>query len=495
MNLLKDSFISTTQGKVSLRDILTSDEDYQLQYFFDETQLAMLQMLSSLATVVLKPSVSELKGYIENGLTPEQYDQALSRVETKWFEDDCFMRSSSAISEGFNTAKISKLVSGIECGTSKDASGLFSNMEEVKFSCADCIHVLNYNLHMNISGQYFSKFGSSGIRGGGVVTTLITGKSLSKTILFNVVVAETYYKYSPIEKNTDNTLMWASPPKGRLYSAKNININRGLFALAYHVNVETINEKCICDICGSFSADKIDGLKYLKYQGQYGSVRTDRGKENGAGLWLHPYTPRRVTDNGIFSLTPYGLNWQSWQDLSSFVANSEINSNSEVVPAYIVTQFKEIFSHPINILVGSNITKKASIIGRVYDLYSMPSSLIKNNRRVSKVVDAGLKQKECLSKAFSYLFKKDDVGYDTNFVGRIKEQAMNRFTSNAQQIVQKILYDVDRKEAAQLEKEIVNALSSEAKAIFKSVQRKYQHDLPLFKALVKGECMLYKTDH
>ena len=86
------------------------------------------------------------------------------------------------------------------------------------------------------------------------------------------------------------------------------------------------------------------------------------------------------------------------------------------------------------------------------------------------------------------------MGYDKNFVGGIKNQAIQKFTSNAQQIVQQILLDVNRKEATQLRKEAIEALNKEAKSIFKSVQRKYQHDLPLFKALVKGEFILYKAD-
>jgi len=70
---------------------------------------------------------------------------------------------------------------------------------------------------------------------------------------------------------------------------------------------------------------------------------------------------------------------------------------------------------------------------------------------------------------------------------------MQRFTANAQQIIQQILLDVDRKEAAQLRRDAMEALNREAKNIFKSVQRKYQHDLPLFKALVKGEVVLWRN--
>ena len=53
----------------------------------------MLQLLSSLTTVVLQPTVKELKSYLKIGLTPEQYDQALQKIESQWFEGDCFMQS------------------------------------------------------------------------------------------------------------------------------------------------------------------------------------------------------------------------------------------------------------------------------------------------------------------------------------------------------------------------------------------------------------------
>ena len=148
MNLLKDDFISTTQGKVSLKTILTSDENYQLQYYFDEIQLAMLQLLGSLSTVVLQPTIKELKSYLKDGLRPEQYDKLLTKVDVNWFENDCFMQSKPPKNAKFPEAPITKLLSGIECGTSPNAIGLFSEVKKAEIICPDCAHVLNYNLHM-----------------------------------------------------------------------------------------------------------------------------------------------------------------------------------------------------------------------------------------------------------------------------------------------------------------------------------------------------------
>ena len=112
---------------------------------------------------------------------------------------------------------------------------------------------------------------------------------------------------------------------------------------------------------------------------------------------------------------------------------------------------------------------------------------IKNLIKVSQVIDVGVERKERLSQALNKMFAAD---YDKRFVGGIKEEAMNSYTANAQQIIQNILLDVDWKQAAQLRSDAVEALKHLAKEIFLGVQHKYQHDLPLFKALVKGEFLL-----
>ena len=487
MNLLKDPFISTTVGKVSLKDILTTDKDYQLQYFFDETQLAMLQMLASLTTVVLKPTITELKSYLEHGLTEKQYDQALSRIETKWFEDDCFMKSVFPNNAKVADGPITKLISGIECGGSPNALGLFSDSNNVSISCSDCTHALNYNLHMNIKGECFGPTGATGIRGGGSLSTLIAGATLKQTLLFNVITSDYYQKSTALHNDAETRYMWDLPPVGNLYQAQNIGLERGLFSLAYHIDFQIEEELAICHICGHNAQKIARTFHRVKYTGAYGS--TKKGRDEGAGWWLHPYTPRTEKEDGTYAVCARDQNWQSWQELTSYIVGKETDKSS-VKPAFIINQFQNALSTvKANILVGGNIADQGSITGRVYDLYSMPSSLAKNNGRISQVIDTGIQQKERLSIAFNKMF---GVGYDKNFVGGIKSQAMQRFTANAQQIIQQILLDVDRKEAAQLRKDAVIALNYEAKAIFKSVQRKYQYDLPLFKALVKGEYILYQ---
>ncbi|MBB1408034.1 type I-E CRISPR-associated protein Cse1/CasA [Pseudoalteromonas sp. SG43-7] len=490
MNLLKDPFISTTDGKVSLKDILTSNKDYQLQYFFDETQLAMLQMLSSLSTVVLKPTISDLNDYLANGLSPGQYDALLEKVDSQWFEGERFMRSAFPSKAKIADGPITKLVSGIECGGSANALGLFSESSEVSICCTDCTHVLNYNLHMNIKGECFGPTGATGIRGGGSISTLISGENLKSTILLNTVCIDYFNEQAQLDDDAESRFMWDIPPISDIYSAPKIGLERGLFALAYHIDFPVIDTPCTCDICGNTADQSVTTFQRVKYSGSYGS--TKKGRDNGAGWWLHPYTPRNVKEDGIYAVCARDQYWQSWQELTSYVIGKETDKTS-VKPAFIINQFQNKLGVDLclSLLVGGNIADQGSIAGRVYDLYSMPSSLSKNNSRISLVINAGLTQKEKLSLAFNKIF---GVGYDKNFVGGIKNQAIQKFTSNAQQIVQQILLDVNRKEATQLRKEAIEALNKEAKSIFKSVQRKYQHDLPLFKALVKGEFILYKAD-
>ncbi len=491
MNLLKDPFISTTDGKVSLKDILTSNKDYQLQYFFDETQLAMLQMLSSLSTVVLKPTAKELNYYLSDGLSAEKYDELLEKVDSKWFESERFMRLAFSSKAKVADAPITKLVSGIECGGSANALGLFSESSKVSVCCPDCTHVLNYNLHMNIKGECFGPTGATGIRGGGSISTLISGENLKSTILLNTICVDYFNEQAHLDDDSESRVMWDCPPISDIYSAPKIGLERGLFALAYYIDFSVSNKQCTCDICGHTAEQSVTTFQRVKFSGAYGS--TKKGRDSGAGWWLHPYTPRSVKEDGVYAVCARDQNWQSWQELTSYVIGKDTDKTS-VKPAFIINQFQNKLSIDLslNLLVGGNIADQGSIAGRVYDLYAMPSSLSKNNARISLVIDAGLAQKERLSLAFNKIF---GVGYDKNFVGGIKSQAIQKFTSNAQQIIQQILLDVDRKESGFLRKEAIEALNKEAQSIFKSVQRKYQHDLPLFKALVKGEYVLYKADN
>jgi CRISPR system Cascade subunit CasA len=312
--------------------------------------------------------------------------------------------------------------------------------------------------------------------------------TLRTTVLANTVAYDFFSKNAQLDDDADSRYMWENPPVGNIYPAQKIGLERGLFALAYHIKFPLENKLCSCHICGHQSDQVATTFERIKYTGSYGS--TKNGRDGGAGWWLHPYTPRTVRDDGIYAACARDQHWQSWQELTSYIVGKETDK-ATVKPALIANQYQsELSNKKMNLLVGGNIADQGSITGRVYDIFSMPASLSKNHTRISQVIDAGLEQKDKLSVAFNKLF---GIGYDKNFVGGIKEHAMQRFTANAQQIIQQIFLDVDRKEAAQLRRDAMDALNSEAKNIFKSVQRKYQHDLPLFKALVKGEVVLWRS--
>ena len=281
--------------------------------------------------------------------------------------------------------------------------------------------------------------------------------------------------------------MWVTPPTTTIYQAPAIGLIRGLFALAYHIDFQTENEPCRCDVCGHHSEKTVKRFNREKYTGHYGSTKT--GRDGGAGWWPHPFTPITIKQDGVYAVCARDQHWQSWQELGSYIVGKETDKTT-TVPAYVVRQYQSIENPKrTSLLVGGNIADQGSITGRVYDLYSMPSTLNRHLSRVTQVIDAGLEQKEKLSLALNKMF---GVGYDKNFVGGIKEQIMHRFTANAQQIIQQTLLDVDRKEATELRKQAAIDLQKEARHLFASVQRKYQHDLPLFKALVKGERVLNK---
>jgi len=484
MNLLTDDFISTTLGKISLKELLTSDTDYQLQYAFDEIQLAMLQLLASLSTVVLKPSLDELKGYLKQGLTAEQYEVKLKTVDLQWFNGANFMRSTFPENEKTADAPITKMISGIECGTSPNALGLFSEIQQAHIICSDCTHVLNYNLHMNIKGECFGPTGATGIRGGGALSTLIAGNNLKNTVLANTVAVD-YFEALVELKEPNNQFMWQESPQGEIYYAHHIGLERGLFALAYHINFTTIDKPCLCDVCGHQSGQSIKEFMRLKYKGSYGS--TKKGRDGGAQWWKHPFTPTTIKEEGTFAVCARDQNWQSWQNFSSYIIAKETDKSLSS-PAYIVEQYRKLKTGGGNLLIGGNIADQGSIIGRVYDLYSMPENWDSNNlRHVEVVINAGLDIKDKLSQALNKIFGS---GYEKNFVAGIKNTAMNQYISNAQNIIQQLLVDVNRREAKELKKLALEQLKAEASIIYQGLMRKYQNDLPLFKALAKGEKVL-----
>lgn len=489
MNLLTDDFISTTEGKVSLKTLLCSGYDYKLQYAFDEIQLAMLQLLSSLVSVVLKPSMQQLKVYLHEGVTEAEYQRCLNNINLSHFDDDQFMRSKFPGSEKIAVAPITKLISGIECGTSANALGLFSGIDQAERVCPDCCHVLNYNLHMNIKGECFGPTGATGIRGGGALSTLIAARTLKTTILANTVAVDFFNEQRGIPQDElNNKLMWQELPQGDVYYAHQIGLERGLFALAYHIDFPVDEEPCVCNICGHSSPQTVKQFSRLKYAGSYGS--TKNGRDANAQWWPHPYTPVIQKEEGVYPVCARDQHWQSWQGFSAYVVAQE-TEKALSRPAYIVDQYRQLMSgEPVNLLVGGNIADQGSIVGRVYDLYTMPARWHRDMERVTQVIDSGLLIKDLLSQALNKMF---GVGYDKNFVSGIKENAMHQYISNAQTLVQEILLDVDRREARALRKLAVAKLQKEARDIYATVVRKYQHDLPLFKALVKGETILLKA--
>ncbi|MDO6422770.1 type I-E CRISPR-associated protein Cse1/CasA [Saccharophagus degradans] len=484
MNLLIDPFISTTNGRITLKQALTTHSNATLQYVYDETQLAVLQLLSSLATAALQPTLAELKEYISNGVTENLYDEALQKIDISMFDDNCFMRSSPSTIQDYAFAGISKLVSGIESGTSNNACALFSDAGSVVNACPSCMPALNYNLHMNIKGECFAATGATGIRGGGALTTLISGKNLAETILCNCI-AKDFFKSIHHSEKVINEPMWVTPIAGETYFAHQIGLVRGLFALAYHIQYTEIEEPCVCDVCGHTSDKTVKEFGRIKYQGKYASTKA--GRDSNAGLWPHPYTPTVRRETGEYFESPQGANWQSWENLGGYVVGKELEK-SKSIPAPILDQSRQLnIPKNINILVGGNIADQGSIVGRVYDLYSVPQNWNASLERVTLVIDSGLEVKEILKKALN---KIHATTYDKALLNGIRDQVIGMYVSQAQQIVQSLLVESGVSERKQLRQRAITALKQKAQTIYSDLIRRHQHDIPIFEALIKGQKIL-----
>lgn len=484
MNLLIDPFVSTTIGTLSLKQILTTRDRIDLVYGFDETQLACLQLLSSLATALFLPSMEDIRRFAKRGISEQEYDQQLNKINIDWFNDEIFMRSKPAAGEKYGVDRIAKIVSGIEVSTTKNASGLFSDAKMVTQCCPGCMVLLNYNIHMNIKGEPFGAGGSTGIRGGGMLSTMICGDTLSKTIILNMFSNE---HFTTLVQNPDvnDTPMWIEAPSGEIYFSHTIGLTRGLFALAYHIDYQKNDAECLCDICGQHSETNIKHFGKRNYKGSYGS--TDTGRKGKAGLWPHPFTPVSRTDDVDVPISAEGPNWHSWEHLSSYVIGKEMDKKF-IIQAPIVSQYRDLgLKEKTSLLVGGNIADQASITGRIYDLYSFPSSWNENLDRVTTLIEHGLEVKDIFKRS---LDKISDSKLDKNLLGGIKQRAVNEFVANTQNIIQATLMDVNKKEAAELRKDAKKKIHSTAKTLFENLLDKYKNDHQLLKALLKGQKIL-----
>ena len=67
--------------------------------------------------------------------------------------------------------------------------------------------------------------------------------------------------------------MWQETPQGEVFLSHHIGLERGLFALAYHIDFPLLDEPCICDVCGHQSKKSVREFSREKYKGSYGSTK------------------------------------------------------------------------------------------------------------------------------------------------------------------------------------------------------------------------------
>jgi CRISPR system Cascade subunit CasA len=163
------------------------------------------------------------------------------------------------------------------------------------------------------------------LRGGGPVSTVITGRNLWHTIWLNVLPRSTYGE--EVEQE-EEVFPWLAPTRtsedGTVTTPEDGHPLQAYWGMPRRLYLEEPEEGGSCDLCGREAEQR------------YGQYRTTSHGVNYEGAWEHPLTPHRVTDDG--ELRPFhsrqeGFSYRYWRGLAAG-RSSENARSAQVVQAF-----------------------------------------------------------------------------------------------------------------------------------------------------------------
>lgn len=467
MNLLTSAWIPVREGGVfrhiTLETLLCGEGDYHLSLYRDDMETAALQLLISLVQAAFTPnSNEELFLREKQPLTTQEYATAIAPLE-EWFEldheDTPFMQSRGVRAK--DATPIQKLFAGLPEGNNH---AFFNPPGEVGAVCPSCAAIALFNQASNCPS--FGGGFKDNLRGSAPVNTFVVGNSLRKTLWLNVLTAG--YASSILPNTTaENRLTWITPIKaGEKIQAHGIGLLRGLFWQPTKLVLIGESKDGLCDSCMSPSQNLYKGFKKewkFLYEVQ--------------GLWPHPHSPQvwnlkksgAVDKHRFLSFTTTA---PAWTQLNQYLV-----VHDDSIPAPVVEQFKELFPRrALNLYVSGYRNKKAAIILRRHDLFSMPVDWGADNR-LSGVINEALNVRS--------LLRRKLYGFAKEIGANIHEDAQQQFDRRSEPLIHALLTDMsfkERKEAFQIFRASVLGLARE---LFDQVTAPYRHSISGMENYVK----------
>jgi len=479
MNLLTDEWIPVQHEgafqHISLKTLLTQDDDWQVSLPRDDMEIACLQLLVSLTQVLFIPDNKDQ--LVERIAHPVSEGDYIAAIESKqdWFELDHpqhpFMQIRGVKAK--ELTGMAKLFAGLTGATSSafvNESGLASQL------CSTCTTIALFNQAANCPS--FGGGFKASIRGGSPVTTLILGGNLRQTIWRNVLCKEMLDVSMPWFETTQNEAPnWVSLVKEKeSIEAHQTGLLRGLFWQPAHIELVKNDGEGICDCCDQESECYI-GFKKEKFVYDF------------KGIWPHPHGPRvfkvskREREEKFSSFTTTA---PSWTLLTQFLIRKEQEREGHT-PAPVISQVKKMGSvnERLCLMVGGYRNKQASILERRHELFNIAVGWQNNDRQIERIVDTGLAYKTELRKKLFGFFKATGAS--------LQDQGEHLFYKQTEYMVHGMLRNMDFKESKAAFSDYHQRLRETTRNIFQQITESYQNEPKMIKALAIARRGLEKS--
>lgn len=489
MNLLRSAWIPVCAqsgghpSKLTLQQLLCSDDRWSLSLPRDDLEFAALQLLVCLVQVLFTPEDQDcLERCIRNPMPDKDYETVV-RAQEDWF---CMNHSEYPFMQvkGVNAniiTPLDKLLAGLDTATNSrfvNEPGLAERL------CGGCAAVALYN-QANNAPSFGGGF-KFGLRGTCPVSTLIQTcipdyNHLRATVWFNILTSEILEKeFSLIKSTSCNEPTWVTPISNRTpITADGIGFIRGLFWQPNHVELHLSKESGRCSLCGHHASKLYDGLNKAKFT------------YTVEGLWPHPHSPYSIIPKGgqiIKKFYNYATAAPAWTQLSRFIVQKELGDGNRQghIPAAVLNQAKAYWrqlNNRLTFIAGGYRNKQATILERRHDTLVINSGWQDHIEIVEDLVNVGIGFRAALNaslKTFSGGIKGKDrktkgINLDIYKIGE------KQFYRRSEGLMLQSFSTIDFESPEASFDKVERKLNTLCRDIFKSLTEPYVHEPELLR--------------
>lgn len=217
--------------------------------------------------------------------------------------------------------------------TLKQNKDLFLKRDTIQVVCVPCAAMALYCVQTNTGG--LGKGHRTSLRGGGPLTTVVTGNTLWQTVWLNVLESRTFNSSGEtIGERRERAFPWLAPTrtseKNETTTPDDVHPAQMFFPMPIRIRLMIENKPCTCDICGGMAGESVRSFQVRSYGVNY------------SGNWNHPLTPYMVSmkdkETRSKKMSSGGIVYQHW--LGLLQRSSSEKSDFVLDPARCVSSYK-----------------------------------------------------------------------------------------------------------------------------------------------------------